>query len=167
MALGILDTPWCLFWCSWYFLAIDSFTENVAQWTESTSILSGWIIGIKFVIAESVLLNNNLTGDKSMDPWHKYRFQCQLESLILMWSQVRERITDNIAPVEFMSVEMQWCLLSWYIYQWTHGPQQGYMKASGLSTEFPVEIRISDINVIFSASSEHLPQYNVKCQYRP
>ena len=44
---------------------------------------------------------------------------------------------------------------------------RSYTEVSGLSTEFPVEIRISDINLILSASSEHLPQYDFKWQYRP
>ena len=51
--------------------------------------------------------------------------------------------------------------LSYYGLLW------GCMHASGKSPYYPVACRISDINVISSVNSEHIPQYDVQCQYEP
>lgn len=65
VAFGILDIPWYLSIPSKYQEHQVSFTEDVGQWTRSTSLWSEWIIDINLIIAEGILLTNNLTGEKT------------------------------------------------------------------------------------------------------
>lgn len=49
----------------------------------------------------------------------------------------------------------------------TRSKIRGCIHVSVISTEFPVADRISYINMISIASSEHLPQYHLPHHYRP